>query len=280
MELEALSPNQYTNVTQYFKDYFQFRKKTDPVFSFETWSDELGFKSHSYLRMVCSGDRAVTNKLVQSFAECNQLSGSQVDHLTSISLYQKAETISEKKIYLDKIFESLEMSSDNLEIKDYVRFLSNLQLPVIQLVTSFNDSPKTTEELSEFLNIDLETLKKNLFQLKLMNLVQETMTDKTSLWTAVSKSFHVNDTHLDEAVKLYYEQTLIEAKQYLNSQEIQKRFRSVFFTLNDQNYEAFVEESEAFLMKMRHKFASSEIQDGRLFKVNLFAYPVTQKIKR
>lgn len=275
-----LSPVKYLDIANYFADYFLIRRKNQPGFTYEEWAEELGFKSKSYLRMICSGDRLATQKLVYAFAEKNFLDSKQTTHLELMALYQKAETESEKKIYLDKIFETLQPEIENIEVRKYIDFLSDVQLPTLQMLLTYEDGPKIDTEIAEALNIDLKTTHAYLMKLKNIGIVSDQYKNGKIFWTATNTAFDVADKYLDQALKVYYNETLKEVKLALDLKIAEKRFRSVFFALNEEDFKIFAEESEAFLTKMRNRFQSSSVQGKSVFKVNLFSYPVTKKITK
>ena len=276
---KTLSPVKYLDIANYFSDYYTFRRKFQPGFTYEEWADELGFKSKSYLRMICSGERLATQKLVYAFAEKNFLDSKQTIHLELMALYQKAETESEKKIYLDKIFETLQPMIENVEARKYIEFLSDVKLPTLQMLLTYEDSPKTDTEIAEALNIDIKTIHIYLMKLKEIGIISDQFKDGKIHWTATNKALDVADKYLDQALKVYYNETLKEVKSALDFKIAEKRFRSVFFSLSEDEFKIFTEESEAFLTKMRNKFQSSEVRGKSVFKVNLFSYPVSEKIK-
>lgn len=272
---DFLSPNSYIDINQYFNDYFKLRKQKSPAFSYEVWSAELGFKSRSYLKMVCSGDRGVTNQFIDLFSKQNNLSFIQESHLVAISMYQRATTNLEKKIHLDKVFETL--NPQNPEVQNYIQFLSDYELPLLQLVLGFQDGPQTEEALSDLLNISIENLRDKIFILNRLGLIEEIKNAENIFWKAKHKSFQINDRYLDEALQLYRESTLEEARKYLKLKDIQNKFKTIYIPLEDEKYNEFSEEVDAFMQKLRHKYSSHDLKNRKIFKLNLNSYPVTKK---
>ncbi|MBN21710.1 MAG: hypothetical protein CL678_10525 [Bdellovibrionaceae bacterium] len=58
---------QYVDVHEFLKDVYQFRKNKELDFSYLTWSKELGFKSRTFLQLVVTGKRKITDKSLSSF---------------------------------------------------------------------------------------------------------------------------------------------------------------------------------------------------------------------
>lgn len=148
------------------------------------------------------------------------------------------------------------------------------------MLLTYEDGPKKDTEIAETLNIDLKTTHTYLLKLKDIGIVSDEYKDGKILWTATNKAFDVADKYLDQALKVDYNEALKDVKTALELKIAEKRFRSVFFALSEEEFKIFAEESEAFLTKMRNKFQSSHVKGKSVFKVNLFSYPVTGKIKK
>ena len=68
---EAPRVTEYIDIISYLQDYYQWRKSTNKDFSYAFWSEELGFSSRSYIRMIIMGQKKVTKKFVEAFTRSN-----------------------------------------------------------------------------------------------------------------------------------------------------------------------------------------------------------------
>jgi uncharacterized protein (TIGR02147 family) len=272
----------YIHIFQYFSDYYNFRKNKDEKFSFEIWSTELGFKSRSQLRMICSGKRNATALVIGQFSVWNKLTQAEENHLHLMSHFYRATSAVQKKIYLDKIMENFESNSYQVETRNYVKFLSHKELPLVQLLLGISDFEGTEKQLQEMLGLSAASVQKYLQILKEIQMVQkvELESKNVSKWVSVTNNFKVSDQPGSEALRLYHRETIQEMEKVLDSNPVMKRFRSIMFTLGEAEFSEFIDETESFLKKMKSRYGAESINDKYIFKLNLNVYPVTEKFKK
>lgn len=259
---------------KFLNDYYLYRKGLDAKFSYEIWGVEMGFRSKSSLRMVCSGERNISRSFLNNFSRKNNLNSKEKEHFDLLANYQNATESHLKKLYLDKIIEQVDFSENISEIKDSAKFLASPILPLLQLIISFEDLTATEAVLQKITGLKEPELKNHLTTLQELGLAQS---NQTGIWTSKAKSFKVPDLLQDETIKLYHLDTLNEARQILNQQMKLKKFKSLFFSLAEEDFLDLSEVMDSFISKLKVKYGNSKIKQKRLFKINLQAYPVTDK---
>lgn len=276
------SVRSYIHIFQYFRDYYDYRKNLNEKFSFEIWALELGFKSRSQLRMICSGKRNATALVIEKFSDWNKLAPKEQDHLHLMSHYYRASSAVQKKLYLDKIMENFESNAYTVETKNYTKFLANKELPLIQLLLGIPDFEGTEKQLQEMLGLSPASIKKCLHILKELQMAQkvELESKNEDKWVSITNNFKVSDQSGNEALRLYHRETINEMESALDSNPVLKRFRSIMFTLGEAEFSGFVDETEAFLKKMKTHYGAGSIENKYIFKLNLNAYPVTEKYQK
>lgn len=153
MKKNPVLVKKYNNILKYLQDYFNYRKSTDKKFSYDTWVAELGFKSHSYMSMLCKDKRAITPQFISVFSKKMCFSSSEEKHMTLLADYSRAKTDSQKKMYLEKITESLDSEDILYDIKNYAQFLSAPSALVLLLLISFDGIIATTTNLKNLLEL-------------------------------------------------------------------------------------------------------------------------------
>lgn len=87
------------------------------------------------------------------------------------------------------------------------------------------------------------------------------------------------DEYQSEALKIYHRETTEEMLQMLDANLVLRRFRSIMFTLAENDFPEFINDIESFLKKTKLKYGAQSLKDKRIFKLNLNTYPVTSKSK-
>lgn len=261
----------YIDVVKYYQDYFSYRKKKDNKFSYEVWSSELDFKSRTFMKLIASGKRKTTNKLIEVFATQNQFTQNEKKHLIHLSLCQRAKTDLQKKMHFEAVLQTLDTTANVTLIQNYTEFISSPELPLLQLMLAFEGIENTEEKLALVLNTTTKKIKANLKKLENIGVAFQDQ----GQWKSTYSSVKVPDELKSKALKKYHDNTLQEAQAIIQQDQLQRRFRSIMFAMNDQNFVELTDEVEAFLAKLKNKYASLHSKDDRVYKLNLQTYPVT-----
>ncbi len=266
---------QYKSIAHYFEDYFKYRKHLDEKFSFDMLAAELGFKSRSYVHMLIRGKKKISQQFINIFSKYLKLSTKESTHLMALCFYYNAENHSLKNLFSDKILENFDDPKNIIDIPNYEKFLSSKNAATLRLLIAFKDFKATEKNLKKFLNIDTEELKETLQLLEELQLIYRSETPES--WTSSTKSFKVLGSNQNDFFKNYHLNTLQEAESILKSGTALTKFKSIFFALDEISFPHFTEEVDHFMRKMKLKYESAQLNQKHIFKMNVQAYPVTQK---
>lgn len=275
---EAPKVKKYTDIYKFIQDVYNYRKALDEKFTLDLWSYELGFKSRSFIFMVYHKQRQITLKFIQSLSTSLKLSDQEQDYLFLLFDYSKTHKISQKRVYLNQILESLETNVKNIDLQYQSKFLSSQNLMLIKLLLAFDDIKGTEKELARLLGISAKEIKKNLAELKEMDLVVPVTAEsqKDVIWKSKDKAFVVARDVINESVHLFHRNTLDEAKAVLDQKDTSQKFQSIFFALPKELFPELVQEMDTFLTKIKNKYGYNDFENKNLIKLNVQAYPVVK----
>ena len=271
----------YLSPLKFLDAYYLYRKSMDKSFSFESWSYELGFKGPSMARMVTRGERMISDDFIEIFSTQNEFSEEQKNYFILLAKYQNTKSNSLKKVYLDKILSNVKLMTDKMEVKNYIGFLSSPAVPIIQLVIAYDGFKATEEKLKSVLNMDSKKLNQGLKVLEDMGLIQShtSESEKTKIWTTKVKHTQVPDHILNEAVNFFHKETTKEASQILDKNILDKRFRSIYFSMTEEDFLELKSETEEFLTRVKNKYGNNKGGRRKFFKMNLQTYPLTEDLE-
>lgn len=274
---EKVAPQilQYHSIAQYFEDYLTYRKQIDEKFSFEILAAELGFKSRSYIHMLIHGKKKISSKFIGGLGQYLELNPKEISHLTALSLYYNSKNNALKNIFGDKILENLDDPKNTVDIQNHEKFLSSEHAPTIRLLLAFKDFKGTDENLQNVLNIDREQIAKTLQLLKELELIH--WSEAEHMWKASTKSFKALGSSQNAALKKYHLNSMKEAESILIANEDMSKFKSILFSMDENNFPLFTEEVDSFMRKMKFKYESAQLSQKHVFKMNIQAYPLTEK---
>ena len=270
----------YLNIVAFFNDYFKYRKKIDSSFSYEVWALELGFKSKATARMICQGQRNITDTFLNSFSSFENLSSDDQDYLQLLNFYQMAKTTTLKKCLLEKIIEKFDISQSQQNVKNYIKFLSSIDIPIIQLLISFDDFVATENNLMSILQTDITALQKNLKILEELDLIKKLLPTNLgeTRWITKNKLFKIPGEISDPALALFHQETMCEALNKACAISKEHKFRTLYFSLDEESFNDIILTLNDIANRLKVKYCNNYINDKKLYKFNFQLYPVTDKV--
>lgn len=275
VEVQKSTPElrQYLSVTQYLQDIYNYKKSLSPGFSYDAWSTEIGFKSRSFLHMIITQQRNISETFIEKFCVYMQFSETEKSYFSLLVSYNQAQQEKEKSYYLDLIFENLGKTKEVIEILKYSEFLESIELPKILVLLSFNDIQRNAQKLSEILKTDADSVQIHLEKLQDLGLAQL----KEGQWVPTKKSFCVPKNFSSVPLENYHNRSLLEAIAAQKLHTDTRRFRSLLVPLSEQDYQNLLTEINSLVSKTLAKYDSDTLADKKLYKININLYPVTHK---
>lgn len=269
----------YLEIKKYLADYYSYRKSENKKFNYDVWSAELGFKSRSFMYLICIGKRKITTQLIDKLSFSLDLNEIEKKHLTIISLKDKAKTSDLRSLYSDKTLESLQYYEEAINTENQSDFITSESMPLIKMLLAFNDFGGTEEDLLNYLKIPKETLKSDLNNLLKLNLIKTNglNSENKETWKSTSKAFQVWPKTTDSTMESFHKKTLHEASEKVKQDILLKKFRTILFAIDEEKHTDLINEIELFITKIKNKFATNEIKNKNLIKLNLQAYNITNK---
>lgn len=264
----------YISATSYLHDLMIFRKTQNAGFTYESWANELGFKSRSFMTMILNKERNITTQFIEVFSKSMDFNDTEKSFFSLLVQYNQTDSETEKLHYLDRMLELQGKQKDLVEINNYKGFLKSTFLPKLLLLLGFKDLNRSPAGLSLFLNETLEMISANLNQLQVMGLASP---NEQGEWISVKGSFKVPKNLGSEVLENYHNQSLNEAIEAQKKPTQQRRFRSLLLPLSETDYQNLLTDIESLIHKTVIKYDSETLDQKMLYKLNLNLFPVTEK---
>ena len=276
-QIENLFPQvlSYQSANQFLKDYFTARKKSERNFSYEVWAAELGFNTRTYIKLIVEGQRNITNEFVESLSRKLKFSEREKLHFSILAQIGANKLEKMNEALKNMFFETFSVDSQR-RIMDEKDFISSLVVPLVQLLVASEDFVATPKSMQKILNIDENIIQQTLELLENLNII-ENQGEKG--WVSKVNTFNVKKDH--EALKEFHGNTLNEAADKLQTEDIFKKFRSIYFSIESERLAELSEDMENFLRKIRNKYSTDQLMQGKeLVKINLQSYSLSGHVKK
>ena len=266
----------YLHAATYLHDYFNYRKKVASDFSFEKWSQELGFRSRSYLRMIILQKKRITPTFISSFSEKSLFSPTEKEFFYFLVQYSQAKTSQDRQVFGKKIIQIIQIMTGQKEIENYFEFLSDPFLPKLLTLLSFEDITPTAERFAKIFDCNKDQILKSLTKLKEIGLAETIEVDGELHWRSKNKNFKVSDKFGDIAMKIFHENSFQDAIKSFHKPKDLRRFRSLLLPMDAEEKEELLKMLEQFAAELITRFRSDQYQSRQLFQVNLNFFPVAE----
>lgn len=271
LEPQRLNIFDYKNGIQFLNDHYKSQKCLDPQFNYDHWSYSLGFKSRSFMYLICSRKRKLSSDSSQKIAKYFKFTDKEYEHFILITDHDKMDLPKMKEVFQDRSLETLSIEEKRRTEDSHASFLKSQTMPLIIVLLSFPDFVGTKENILKRLNMDEKQLDQDLIELMNLELIEQT---SDSTYKAVTKNHKFPDGRNETAIKKYHENSLNEALVVNQKQILEKSMRSLLFAMSGSDFKNAAEEIENFARKIKNKYSSLELKENDLYRLNVQMYKI------
>lgn len=268
----------YIDVLSYLQSYYKFRKSNDKGFSYEAWAGELGLNSRSFLRMMVSGKKNLSQKFVEAFAHLNFSTKNEDTYFTYMVKYSQSYSAKDRQQYSQKMLELLKHEHGAQIVSENADLVSEPLLPRLLSLLCFSDLRATVAKCARILKLEPAKIEEALHKLRSMKLVEEVEADGQKVWLALSDVFHVPDNYGSFNLIKFHEKSLSDALLAFHQPKELRRYKSLFVPLDEKNLEKFNTALEDFISEQLLIHNSKNCRGRYLYQVNFNFHPFTQRM--
>ena len=262
----------YISVFQFLQDYYLYRKETEALFSYASWSKELGIKNKSYLRFMILGKRPISTRISEVLRDNLGFNANDKKIFEVLCLYSQSRSDNERKVLGKELVKLLKHTPQQEEIVGHHEMMMNPLAVMIRTLLTFKDLQKTAEELATILDVEgseVEKALKTLLQAGLIESVGESYRSHQS-HAKIPDGF--NNLGLEE----FYKKSFQTAAHSINLPVKSRRFRSWFVAVDEEKLLKLITESEKTIREKVLEEDSDIFEGKRLFQILFAAYPVSK----
>lgn len=261
------------------QNYYLIRKNEQAGFSYSLWADELDLQSSSTLRMMVNRKKKLSMGVAEKFLNKAFLQEDEKSYFRLLVVYAHAPTASEKMAAWQALSQILIGQINPSEVKDSLLFISDLILPKIQTLTSFNDYNWTEAMVAAALGVEPSEVLQALEKLEKIGMVDRTLnSDGTIYWKSRECLVKVTGNPEDLAFKVYNNACLDEAKAAQELPQDLRGYRSLILPLNEEELKSFSQEIEMMAKQIVSKYYAQNYSGRRLFRINVNYFPVSEPL--
>lgn len=263
----------YLDASQFLRDFYAYKKKCDPKFSYDLWAKEMGLQSKSYLRFAVLGQRGISSVLTQRLSKYLNFDLIASEYFSILVLYSQCPDADQKALLGRRLTQLLRQDWPLVEDVIPTSVMASPMAITIRNILSYVDIPRTENFLSQLLGIELAEVESLLLLLQKENLVER----RDDEWIATHESIRVTDKTRGETLQ-YHKRSLLRAIDCQSLPVETRHFRSVGLAMTEDEYKTYLDELDQFVRKTFSRYDSNHLREKRVYQMNFNLVPWTTKV--
>lgn len=273
----SISVYDYTSYREFLADYYSFRKKRNPSFSYRGFAARAGISSSGLYKEVVDGKRGLSRTLISRFAKALKLGRRETDYFENMVYFNDARTVEERKHYFSKMMESYESRARKIHGRHY-EYFSEWYCAVIRELLALDNPPSSARELARACSPSIrpDQAEKALRIMAKLGLI-ETSSDgtcrrKDPVLTARAGS---RDPEIHRLNLINFQQAMLRRAEQAFDRHAPEAMDMSTLTLSvsEETFGAIKEELALFRKKLLTLAARDEHPD-RVYQLNQHLFPV------
>ena len=267
---------QFTDYREFVKQYYLYQKQARMGFSYRAFSEEAGFTSPSFIKLVIDGQKNLTKSSIGKLAHAMELDSKQTEYFEHIVFFNQAKSFEDKKQLLESIDQFHKKNRPKqIEANDY-DYLKEWFHCVLREMVSLKDFEEKCEELAKLFPFKITPgqIKKSLSFLEAHGFIER---DEKGCLHKKEKTLATGDISQNEVL------SMIARTFHLKMVELAGRAVTIFppekrntsnttLSLSQKSYEIAVERIKALRYELLELAASDEEVDN-VYQLNINLFP-------
>ena len=265
---------QYTNFRVYLRDYYEYKKKTQPAFSLRFFAEKAGLSSHAHLKLTIDGKRNITKSTVTKLIHGLGLIKQRATYFENLVFFNQATDDEEKKVYYEQLVKASPNSKlhkmDQAQLRIFREWHHSVILEMVSLkgfrpipdwVSKRLDGKVTPAQVQESFNLLLE-----------LGLLVKTANGFRQRDPMITTDDEVQDL----MVKQYHQQMLSLSKDKLSELASQDRdFSALTFSIRRKDFPNLKKQIQ-LMRKELLDFSADAGEGDDVVQVNIQLFPLTR----
>ncbi len=268
----------YTNYREYLSAYYQSRKASKRGYSYRQFSQQAGFNSPNFLKLVIEGDRNLSPQSVEQFIEALKLTAAEGAYFRCLVSLNQADTDQEKQELFAQL-QKLTPASKRYELEaDAMEYIQHWIYPVLRemvLVDEFRDDPYWVERRLTG-RTDIKAISHALNFLRRKGFIIKNAKGRYEVKDDVVIS---SDEVRSLAIRAYHRHALEQAITMIEDLPVEQReFGALIFHLPEGDLKELKQKIKAFQNELHQWALNKDKGDGIVIQCNFQMYPQSKKV--
>lgn len=261
----------YTNYRLFLKDRFE-AEKTASEFSYSVFAQRAGLKSRSFLRLVISGRRNLTEDSIKRITQGFALSDLESKAFACLVRYAQAEELETRQKHWEKFLQIASVERKSFRVRDDYMYLTRMAYPLLSVLLRQEHISHDFENLSRLTGLDLESLQEGLEILCNLGLITEI---RPGVYKASTPTANTSDDVPNIAIKTFHKNVLSRAAESIELPTPQREFQTVLMALRPEDVAYLRSRVRAWADEVDHTYSGFQRGSTQIYALNFNLIPMT-----
>jgi uncharacterized protein (TIGR02147 family) len=276
---KACMPNlfAYLDYRQYLKDYYEEKKAANPVFSYQAFANKAGFKTKSFLKMVITGKKNLSESSLQKVAAALKLDSKSIAYFEDLVAFNQAKSLRLRNQLLEKLLVHKVHGVGRIIQQAQYEFYSQWYHNTIRELLPHLDFKSDYEGLGKLLfpPISREDAKRSVELMTRLGLIRKGENGK---YIQEDPIITTGDDVISLAVRHFHlENFLLGAKALESCPAPLRDLSCLVVRLSDGGFQLLKKEIRGFRKRLL-ELTESDTDFKRVYHISFQMYPTTQEI--
>ncbi len=267
----------YTNLREYLRDLFESLRRTEPGFSYRSFSKLVGSTAPNFLQLVLAGKLSPSDSAVKNLSRSLRLNRNETKYLRNLVSLARAAGHAEKQIYYRRLLEARKGDDNYMLAKDQYEYYSKWYYSALRALVGYAKIKKGAENfrgLSKKLvpAISPAQAKQAISLLERLGLIEA---DPFGYYRQSNRAITTGSGFRSVEVLNFQMETLRLAQLSLESCPVDLRdISTLTINISQKGYVEIRDRIAAFRKELAD-LACRDNQDDRVYQVNLQLFPLS-----
>ena len=268
----------YIDYRKFLADYYLQQKGQNHSFSYQFFSNKLGFKNKGFIFNVISNRKNLSKSSIVKISQAVNLKPKEADYFENLVSFNQAKNLQERKYYFSRLIEMKSNRKGASTIretsKEQYEFYSKWYLSVIRSLIDMHEFKGDYSWLAKnvYPPIKPKEAKKAVTLLEKLNMIQK---EKNGTYKITDKLITAGKEIVDLGLLTFQLETLELAKKTIQELPRDKRHISgLTLGISRNTYELICKEIESFQEKIM-QLAELDEEADNVFQFNFHLFPVS-----
>lgn len=272
----------YFDPRDYLRDLFESLKGSEARFSYERFSEMLGFGRNSYAYQIIAGTRPITEKAALRFCNGIPLVGRDRRYFLAICRYQFAKALDEREAAIGEIIALRSELAESDMDRAQIEYFSEWYHPVVRELVALADFRFDPAWIVKRISPEIST-EQAIYSLKLLQRVGYIELDPVSgRWVQTEVNVKTSVEVRSLALLRFHRQMIERAKEaILAVPSAERDVSAITIALSDRQFQELKKSLQATRREVLKKFASETRPDAaepsRIYQLNTQLFPLTRR---